>query len=224
MREFQEILGSVRLFAGIAQEDYPAMLACLDARVAEVKKDDFLLLAGDRPTHVGVVLSGRLHVSRVDLDGNRSLLASLLPGDFFAEALCCAGVKESPVSVQADTEGQTMLIPFARILHTCPQSCSFHSRLLENMLGVLAHKNLTLQSRMEALGHKNLRGRLLCYLEAAAVGQGRRFSIPFNREELADYLCVDRSALSRELGLLKKEGMLDYWKNNFEWKKGEEKA
>ena len=215
MLKYSGLLGSTELFKGIGPDGLGAMLDCLGARFAPVKKGAILLLSGDAPKFVGIILEGMLHVIRDDYDGNQSLVAVLAPGDMFAEALCCAGVTESPVTVMAGADSKVVLLKFERILHTCPNSCSFHKDLIGNMLRLIAGKNLMLQSHMEILGLKTVRAKFLRYIELFGVRHGREVTIPLNREELANYLCVDRSALSHELGKMKKEGLIEYRKNVF---------
>lgn len=215
MKEYFEILKTVRLFSGIAQDDLMSMLACLGAKTAEIRKGGYILAAGSPVDFVGIVLTGQLHIIREDINGGRALIAALEPGDFFGEALCCAGAGESPVSVLADTDAKVMVLGFRHILETCSKTCSFHTKLIENMLKMLAMKNLQLQARMDFLSKKTIRARLLSYFESVALKQGREFTIPFNREELADFLCIDRSALSREIGNLKRDGVIEYRKNRF---------
>ncbi len=215
MKSYETVLLSVPLFQGIAPEELGPLLACLGVKQKTVPRDGMALAAGGKVDSIGIVLEGRFLIVREDAKGNRSLLSTLGPGDFFGEALCCAGVEESPVSVVADTDGEVLQLDFQRILHTCSNACSFHTKLLENMLAVLAGKNLSMQRRMELLSEKSIRVRLIRYLESAAQQHGREFSIPMNREELADFLGADRSALSRELSRLKAEGRIDYWKNHF---------
>ncbi len=225
MDEYMPLLKKIGLFRGI--ETLKPALECLGTRIKTVSKGEIILLAGDTPTHVGIVLAGRLHIFREDKDGNRSLLTAVTPGGLFAEALCCAGVEYSPVTVAADTDSAIMLISFKRILHTCANACPHHIKLIENMLGEIAKKNLLLQSRMEIVSLKSVRQKVLLFLEsflrASARGQdakgplgnndayfpraadmphsdntafGREVTIPFNREKMAEYLCVERSALS----------------------------
>lgn len=215
MKKYLELLKRVKLFRDIDEDNIESMLKCLGARTVNLNKSEYVLVAGNRVDQVGIVLEGQLHIVRDDMDGGRALIAMLDPGDFFAEALCCAGVKESPVSVVATTDAKVMLLSFRHILHTCSSSCLFHTKLIENMLQVIAQKNLQLQARMDFLSKKTIRRRLMSYFESVALKQGRKFTIPFNREELADFLCIDRSALSRELGILKKEDIIDYKKNQF---------
>lgn len=210
-----EALRSAALFEGITPGELSSMLCCLQAQAVEYKKGDTLLLAGDTPRQVGVVLSGRLHVIRDDIDGNRTLLATLGPADLFAEALCCAGIAQSPVSVFAETDASVLLLEFSRILHTCPSSCEFHQRLIGNMLRVVAQKNLYLQNRLELVRTKSVRAKVLGYLQSFAKQRGQSFIVPLNRGDMAEYLCVERSALSHELMRMKRDGLIEYKKNLF---------
>jgi len=215
MKKYFDILQSVGLFKNVDATELEAMLKCLGAEITDVGKDAIVLLAGDKPRYVGVVLTGLLHIVREDYDGNRSIIAAAAPGDIFAEAVCCAGVLENPVTVIADVESTVMLLSFSRILQTCPNSCFHHAKLIENMLGLVANKNLQLQNRMEIISLKSVRAKVLLYLESFVPKQGRNITIPFNREELADFLCVERSALSHELSRMKKDGLIEYRKNKF---------
>lgn len=216
LREYFEILNAVSLFAGIDEDSLEAMLQCLNAEVVNYKKGGVALLAGDRPEHVGVVLSGQLHIVREDYEGNRVMVAAIAKGEVFAEAICCAGIRESPVSVVADADASVMLLRFDQILHSCPSSCAFHTKLIENMLGMIARKNLMLQNRMDIISVHSVREKVLRYLGSLAAKQGPSVAVPFNREELADFLCVERSALSHELSRMKRDGLIDYKKNRFE--------
>jgi len=230
LKEFLALLCTVGLFSGIEGSELDSMLSCVDAKVRAVGKGEIILLAGDTPKHVGITLSGLLHIIREDYDGNRALVSVLEPGDIFAEALCCAGIKESPVSVVAYVDSTVLTVSFERVLSTCPNACPFHRKLIENMLGLIARKNLMMQSHMEILSLKSVRARLLRYIESFTRGtaardsiardstpknRGVEITIPLNREELANYLCVDRSALSHELMKMKIEGLIEYKKNEF---------
>lgn len=206
---------SVSLFDGINETELGSMLRCLDAQIIHAVKNEVVLFAGNCPEHIGIVLSGQLHIVKDDYEGNRTLVAAATTGDIFAEALCCAGVTESPVTVTADTDCTIMLLRFDRILHICPHSCVFHTKLIQNMLGVVARSNLALQNRMDILGAHSVREKVMKYLESFIPKQGKNIQIPFDRESLANYLCVERSALSHELSRMKKDGLIDYKKNRF---------
>lgn len=211
-----DILKKSQFFSEVKETDITPMLSCLGARNSTFKKGEYVLRAGEEVHHIGIVIGGILNIYKEDADGERSLLARLLPADYFGEALCCAGVDKSPVNVVAESNCEVMFIDFKRILNTCSKSCVFHAKIIENMLKIVAVKNLQLQQRMEYLSKKTLRKRILKYLTNTSAGKSGAFSIPFNREELSDYLCADRSALSRELMRLKDDGIIDYWKNQFQ--------
>lgn len=215
MRNYFDVLKTVGLFQGIASDDLETMLKCLSAEIKTVSRGEIILLSGNKPENVGIVFSGQLYVIREDYDGNRMIVTAIMSGDIFAETLCCAHVLESPVTVVADTDSVVMLLCFSRILNTCSNSCVFHTRLIANMLRLIANKNLLLQNRMEIVSLKSVRLKVMRYLESLMHKQGQEFIIPFNREELADFLCVDRSALSHELARMKKEGLIEYRKNRF---------
>lgn len=209
------IIANSALFSSIAPEDIEPLLKCLETKTAVYKKGAYIIAAGDAVHYVGTLISGRLSIFKEDADGERALLSQIHPGDHFAETLCCAGIENSPVYVLAETDARVLQINFKKVLHLCSNACVFHAKLLENMLMVLAEKNLYLQERMAYLSKKTIRQRVMKYLFAHAKGTHKTFAIPYSREELAEYLCVDRSALSRELSKLKEEKVIDYWKNQF---------
>ena len=215
MKEYYLLLEKVCLFSGIETNDLEALLRCLGAGIKKVVKGDIILLAGDTPRHVGIVLTGQLHIIREDRDGNRTLIAAQAPGEIFAEALCCAGVSESPLTVIAEADSTVLMLDFTRVLKTCSNACAFHAKLIENMLRLIAGKNIFLQNRMEIISLKSIRAKVMLYLESFQVEHGRKIIIPLNREEMADYLCVERSALSHELAKMKKDGLIEYRKNCF---------
>jgi len=215
MKEYLPLLRSIELFSGMDTVELESMLGCIGARVAPIRKGVVVLLAGETPLYVGVILTGQLHVIRESYNGDRALIAVLSAGDIFAEALCCAGVTSSPVTVVSDTDSEIALLSFDRILKTCANSCSSHRKLIGNMLGLIAEKNLRLQSHMEILELRSIRAKVTHYLQSLATGHKREVVIPFNREELADYLCVERSALSHELMRMKRDGLIEYNRNRF---------
>jgi len=215
MERYRGVIQNIGLFKGIAPETLASMLDCLQAQTVTYKKGSFVLSAGEKPEYVGALLSGQLQITRDDADGNRTLLTTLAPSDIFAEVFCCAGVDESPVNVMADADSTVMLLQFSRVLHTCPNSCQFHQTLIENMMRQIAQKSLYLQDRIEIIRIKSVRVKVLSYLNTFPVERGRSFTIPFNREEMADYLCVERSALSHELMRMKQDGLIDYYRNKF---------
>ena len=213
--QFSKILGTIGLFKGIGAAQLKPMLDCIGAWVKNTKKGEIILLSGDKPAFIGIALSGQFNILREDYNGNPTLLAAIMSGEIFAEALCCAGVSESPVTVISATNSSFIKLMFSRILHTCPKSCSFHRKLVENLLELLAKKNILLQNRMEIISLKSVREKVMHYLESFAQKQGETITLPFNREEMANFLCVERSALSHELAKMKKDGLIEYRKNRF---------
>ncbi len=214
MKNYFNLLSSVQIFKGINEPELSAMLECLGAKKVNAAKGSFLLLAGEKAENVGILLSGSLQIIKENNEGERLILAALEPGQIFAEALCCAGITESPVSVMSTAESEVLLLKFSRILQSCSNSCEFHQKLLGNMLRLLAEKNLLLQGRIDLLGKGSLRSKVMSYLDSFE-SQKMPIRIPLNREELADFLCVERSALSHELSRMKKDGLIDYRKNEF---------
>lgn len=216
MKKYLNLLKTTRLFEGVEEERLLSLLECLRARTVSLGDEQPAIAAGERPDRVGIVLEGRVHIVREDSDGNRVLLASLDPGEMFGEALAGAGVSESPVSAVAVGGTEVLLFPFYRTVERCENGCEFHTRLIHNMLGIISRKNLGLQHRIEIISKKSIRERVMTFLREQSADSGAdEFEIPFNREQLADYLCTDRSALSRELGRLAKYGEISFRKNKF---------
>lgn len=205
------------LFAGIEDDQLESLLYCLTASKRVYTKDEFIFRADNKAVSVGIVISGGVRVIQEDFWGNRAILAHIGPGGLFGEAFSCAGTDRLPVSVVASEKSEVMMVDYRKIVTACTSACVFHTRLVMNMLRILAEKNIMLTRKIEHLSLRTIRERLLSFLSVQAVqAKSDVVEIPFNRQELADYLCVDRSALSRELGLMQNEGILRYDKNRFE--------
>lgn len=216
MKEFFSLLLQTALFEGFSEQDLAGVLGCLPARRRRFAKNAVILLAGEPATDVGIVLSGDIRVLQEDLLGNRSILAEFGPGHLFAEAFACARVGSIPVTVTAASDCEVLFLGYRQIVTTCSSACGFHTRLIANMMAILAQKNLLLSEKLAVMSRRSTREKLLAYLSGQATRAGsREFSIPFNRQELADYLCVDRSAMSAELGRLRGEGVLDFSRSRF---------
>lgn len=210
MEHFFELLSETSLFAGISKEDLSSMLGCLGARVAEIRKGEPVFLEGDAAGFVGIVLEGSIQIIRDDYYGNRSVLTHAEKGDIFAEAFSCAGVDVMPVSGYALKDSTVMLLSCKKMLTVCSNACRFHNLLVKNLLQVVAQKNLLLNRKIQYMSQKTTKEKLMAYLLDQAKQKGSpEFTIPFDRQALADYLGVERSAMSAELGKLKKAGVLD---------------
>jgi len=215
--DFSPILNGCPLFDGVEAGSLSAMLGCLDAREAAYQKGQVILAEGTPAQDVGIVLSGQVQIVRVDYFGNRSIMLNLQPGQLFGEAFACAQIPSLPVSVVAVEDSRVVMLDCRKILTPCCQACGFHSRLIHNLLRVVAEKNLALHQKAEITAHRSTREKLMAYLLLEAKRQNSsRFTIPFDRQGLADYLGVDRSGLSAEISRLKKEGVLDWYKNSFQ--------
>ena len=216
MEENLKILLRCPLFDGIAESDLGAMLGCLLARVMPMKKGQTVLREGDSTESVGIVLTGAVQILREDYFGNRSIMGYIGPTQLFGESYAFSGTKTLPVSVVADADGSVLLIDSRRISSCCANVCEFHNRMIENMLRLVATHNLMLHQKIYITSKRSTREKLMTYLLSQAKQHGsNRFTIPFDRQALADYLEVDRSGLSVEISKLRKEGVLESEKNTF---------
>ena len=216
MKKYLPFLSQTPLFRGIRPEELSEMLRCLNARKAGYQKQDIVLLEGQPAGSVGIVLSGQVQIIREDFMGNRNILAEISPGNLFAEAYSCAQADSLPVTVVSVAESEILWVDYKRVVATCSSACRFHTRLIENMLAILASKNILLNQKIEHLSKRTTRQKLLSYLyDQAALHGTHEFDVPFNRQELADYLCVDRSAMSNELCKMQKDGILRFRFNHF---------
>jgi len=220
MEQYFDTLLACPLFEGISPAELPALLGCLGASVRKLPRHAFILEADSPVSRFGIVLSGAVDVVMEDFWGNRSLVSRLAPGELFGESLACARTDRSPTSACAAEDAQVLLLDARRVTTGCEHACGFHARLIDNLMRILAAKNVLLTRKIEHVTRRTMREKVLSYLssEARRANAGT-FWIPFDRQALADYLAVDRSALSAELSRMKREGILDYEKNRFVLKK-----
>lgn len=218
--EFIRELRKCQLFAGTGPEEMEAMLTCLSAKARRYEKRAVIYAAGDTDFAVGVVLEGGVDIIQEDYWGNQGILARLGAGELFAEAFALAQVKALPVSVVASEASAVLFLEYGRILRTCSNACAFHERLIANLLSIAAQKNIALTRKVEIVSKRTTREKLLTFLSAQAKRAGSsRFAIHYDRQALADYLAVDRSALSRELSAMRRDGLIAFEKNVFELKR-----
>ena len=216
MKEFFPVLHMTALFSGISDEELAAMLSCLGARIDTFPKGSRLLRAGESVEEVGLVLAGSALIVQEDIWGNRSILSKAMPGQTFAEVFACAPGALLNESVEAESAVTVMFLHIRRVLSVCPSACSHHGRMVRNLLGELAEKNLQLNEKLTHMARRTTRAKLLSYFSAEARRRGGyEFDIPFSRQQLADYLGVERSGLSLELGKMRDEGLLDFHKSHF---------
>ena len=216
MKEYLSVIRPARLFSGISEEELNAVLRCLRAEKKDFPKEAFVLRAGDASDSIGLVLAGTVLIVQEDIWGNRNILSRAGPGQTFAAAYACAPGSRLNVSVIAETPAAAMFLNVKRILNVCPSACAHHNRIIRNLLSELAGKNLRLGEKLTHMGQRTTRAKIMSYLSAEAQRLEKyEFDVPFSRQQLADYLGVERSGLSLELGKMKKDGFLDYHKNHF---------
>lgn len=213
---FLPVLQKCPLFRGVDPAELPLLLECLGAKTLTADKRQTVLREGEPARFVGVVLEGGVQILQEDYFGNRSILGLAGPGELFGESFACAGADSLPVSVVAAQDSTLLLVDCRRILSPCEKACGFHRSILSNLMQVMARKNLAFHQKLQITSRRTTREKLLAYLNGQAKAHGSAaFLIPFDRQELADYLGVDRSGLSAEISRLRSEGVLECQKNRF---------
>lgn len=216
MVNYYPVLKKVMLFDGIDEADIGSLLKCLSANEKKFNKGDIIYMDGDTILHVGIVLSGKVQIIKEDYFGNRTIMTEIGEGEIFGEVFACSKTDKIPVTVVSATNSVVLFVNYRHVITVCSSSCEFHLKLIENMLGILARKNFMLNHKIDCLSKRTTRERILTYLSfQSKKAKSNSFTIPFNRQELADYLCVDRSAMSSELGKMRDEGMVEFNKNKF---------
>lgn len=215
MRKIFETVNSNPFFEGIAFNDFERVLNCLSAKKADYEKNDVILLTGDTVDFVGLILSGSVQIMKEDKDGHIVIITELGVSELFGEVFACAEIAQSPVTVLAKESTKILRMDYKRIITSCSSACPHHAKLIGNMLKLIAQKNLMLNQKIEILSKRTIREKLLVFLEMQR-GTANKFTIPYNREELAHFLSVDRSAMSRELCRMRDEGLIRFQRSTFE--------
>lgn len=205
-----------RLFSGIDQDETRAILGCLAPERRRFDRDEYVLRVGDEVSSVPIILEGSVSVVREDWWGNRNIQSRVGAGDTFAVAYALTPGARIGVSVVADRPTLVVELGVARMLRTCSYACPYHMRLLQNLVGTIAQKNLQVNAKLSYLSQRTTRAKLLAYLSATSQQAGSpSFDIPYNRQQLADYLSVNRSAMSSELSRMAEEGLISFRRNHF---------
>ena len=217
MKKYMPILKQARLFEGVTEEECLKMLPCLDARVKSFKKGEYVLREGEQLKDVTVLLEGELHIQRDDYWGNRSIVGRVVPSEMFGEAYASPESEALQIDVVAATDSVVCSFDVRKIMTVCSSACRFHSTVVQNLFFAISEKNRRLMQKLSHISRRTTREKLISYLSDEAKRQGSSsFSIPFNRQQLADFLSVDRSAMSNELCKMRDEGLLKFEKNRFE--------
>ena len=216
MEKYLFILRNSPFFQGMTEEEILSVLHCVNATVLHRKKDEYILRVGDSTETMGLVLSGSVLCLQEDLWGHRNIIHRIGAGEFFAEAFAATSGSVLDVNIVADEDTEVMLLHTGRLLQTCPHACAHHNRLVRNMVSVMARRVMDLNEKITHMAKRSTREKLLSYLSAESIRQGKlSFTIPYDRQQLADYLCVERAAMSVELSKLQKEGLLKTNRNHF---------
>ncbi len=217
MKKYIPVLRKCSLFDGISEDDLLIMLSCFGATVVSFDRKYTILAQGHPAKYIGIMLSGSAQIIWVDYYGNRSILSEIEPTEVFGESFACSEISSLPVSVTAGEPCEVMFIDCRHIMHTCSSNCGFHGQLIYNLMKGLAKKNIMFHQKLEITSRRTTRDKLMAYLAIQARRAGSSsFGIPFDRQELADYLEVDRSGLSAEISKLRAEGVIKSTKKHFE--------
>ncbi len=219
MKKYIQVLKKTKLFAGVREEELEGMLSCLGARMRSYQKDEYVLRQGEALRALPVLVQGRLHIRREDYWGNCSILGQVTPGELFGEAYAMPDGGGLLNDVVALEDSVLIFFDIQRILTTCPSACKFHTLTVQNLFFALSEKNRGLVQKLGHLSKRSIREKVISYLsEQSQKHHSADFEIPFNRQQLADFLSVDRSALSNELCKMRDEGLLSFQKNRFSLK------
>lgn len=206
---------SCPLFFNISENEIEKLLSCMLAKEKRYEKGKNVISCGSEASQFGVLLSGALEILQEDFQGNITIIAQISPGQLFGEAFAISEVP-FPVTVQSSETSTVLWLNYNKLLSPCEHVCPFHATVIKNMMGILANKNIFLNSRIGHLSRRTLREKVLSYLSEQSRRQNSpSFTVPLNRQKMADYLAVDRSALSLVLSKLKAEGIIDFKKNQF---------
>ena len=215
MEKIFKSVKNIPLFGGIGFEDFESVMTCLSAKHVYFKKNDIIMMAERWSNHIGLLISGRLKITKDDENGNSPIITNIQAPEIFAEIWVWAGMDSCPITAYASEDSEVIFLDCTKIIFICPTVCKFHRRLMENMLRSIATKAAMLDKKVEILSKRTLREKITCFLNIER-GSAKKFTIPYNREEMARHLSVDRSALSNELGKMRDEGLIRFNRNAFE--------
>ncbi|GAB6106284.1 Crp/Fnr family transcriptional regulator [Fusibacter bizertensis] len=204
------------LFRGIDKPGIQNMINCLNPRIHYYKKNENIAMSGDPFHGIGIVIEGEAVIAKENIAGNRAILTVLKQGDMFGEMISFTEKKVWPVTVTAQSDSEVIFISPEKIITRCEKMCDSHQILIQNMLKIMSKKALILSRKVDYLSIRSLRGRLCAYLiEQWKLQETPVFSLPMNRDELADFFNVARPSISRELSKMKDEGYIDFHKSAF---------
>ena len=216
MEKYIPILKRTQLFSGVGEEEISAMLNCLQAKLYAYKKNEYVLRQGEHLDRILVLVGGKLHIQRDDYWGNRSIINMVSVGEMLGEAYVAHESGPLMNDVIAVEDSVVIFFDVKRVITVCSAACRFHSMVVQNLFFAISEKNRRLLQKLTFITKRTTREKLIAYLSEEAERQNSsKFSIPFNRQQLADFLSVDRSAMSNELCKMRDEGLIEFEKNRF---------
>jgi len=214
------ILAKMPLFKGIGMEELKEMLQCLALAPCEFQKNEYIAITGDPMRNgaqrgIGIILTGNAVVLKENAAGDRVIMAVLQPGDMFGEMVVFAGKDRWPASVYTQEPSIITFLPSSKIIGSCEKACPVHRQLIVNLLRLISDKALLLNKKVEYLSIKSMRGKIGAFLLEQSQQTGQTtFLLPLNRNEMADFLCVSRPSMSREMGRMQAEGIIDFHRSS----------
>ncbi len=205
----------IDLFEGIEDKSVLELLKCIGIKTKTFKKNTTILHIGDKINYLGVMLEGSAVISKPDIDSNEVILEKLKTNDIFGHNIVCCDINKSPVRIYTLTGCEILFLPYEKIVTPCEKLCPYHLRMIKNIMKMISKRNILLSDKIDIIGQKTIREKILTFLESYKSSQGA-FYVPYSREEMARFLCTDRSALSRELSRMQSEGIIKFKKNCFE--------
>ncbi len=216
MEKYIPILKTTQLLSGVDTNEISAMLNCLQAHLRTYQKGEYVLRQGDHICNILLLVEGTLHIQSDDYWGNRSIVNIISVGEMFGEAYVAAENDSIVNDVLAVEDCTVISFSIEQILRVCSAACRFHSMVIRNLFLAISEKNRRLMQKLGYISRRTTREKLISYLsDEAKRHSSSEFTIPFNRQQLADFLSVDRSAMSNELCKMRDEGMLEFQKNRF---------
>lgn len=204
------------LFNGLNENELSQLLKCLNPKLKNYQKNETIIKNNDSLHEIGILISGEANIVKYDYWGNSSIITHLYSGEVFGEAYACIPENEVDINVIATENCQILFLDIFKISTACPCACSFHHLIIKNLLAMIAKKNIILNKKVDLMAKKTIREKVLAYLSSQAlISNSKIFNIPYNRNQLAEYLGVDRSALSSELSKMQKDGLISYYRNTF---------
>ena len=217
MKKYIGILKNTKLFSGVGEDEIASMLDCLGATLGKYQKGEYVIRAGEHIHHIYVLTEGKLLIQNDDYWGNRSIINRVIPGEMFGEAYASPGSGAILNDVVAVEDSTVICFNVNKVLSVCPSGCRFHTLTVKNLFFAISEKNRTLLAKLGHMSNRTTRDKLLSYLSAESQKRNSpSFDIPFNRQQLADFLSVDRSAMSNELCKMRDEGLIKFEKSHFE--------